>query len=452
MPKAGLGPDVAIWVTENGYATRGGTGEERQAGDLTATLDALARYSGTLGITDYRYFNLRDNRSTGPDLFDAVGLLFDDYREKPAFAAFRGAVLAHGAPPPASWASPAGTAPARALRVTVRPRTVVRGRRTLLRVRVRSGGRDVYGALVRVGGRRARTGRSGRARLRYRFVGRPGRRLVRVTSNGRRATARIRVRRAAARSAHRAINPPLDDAMHRPNPLPQCRRCGPLAAAALAAPAQASSIAGCPLLPRTFPTNQRVDRLPVAPGLGRDRRLDRPGRPACTPTSAPAATRAGRSGSRTTWSPAHAAHDACASATRTSPTASATRSRAAVHIEGGRDADGDRHALLRRPQRLPALRAVRPPGPPGRVERRLGRDVEPALDAGPPGRLDLRRRGRPADPAAARPPRRGQARADRPRAARDGRRRRGAPSSTRRGTSRPTSPTRRCRGWASGCG
>ena len=82
MPKAGLGRDVALWVTENGYATRGGTGEERQAADLTATLDALARYSGTLGITDYRYFNLRDNRSTGPDLFDAVGLLFDDYREK----------------------------------------------------------------------------------------------------------------------------------------------------------------------------------------------------------------------------------------------------------------------------------------------------------------------------------------------------------------------------------
>ena len=92
MPKAGLGRDVALWVTENGYATRGGTGEERQAADLTATLDALARYSGTLGITDYRYFNLRDNRSTGPDLFDAVGLLFDDYREKAAFAAFRGAV------------------------------------------------------------------------------------------------------------------------------------------------------------------------------------------------------------------------------------------------------------------------------------------------------------------------------------------------------------------------
>src|SRR5215210_6379137 len=137
MPKAGLGRGVPLWVTENGYATRGGTGEERQAGDLTATLDALARYSGTLGITDYRYFNLRDNRSLGPDLFDAVGLLFDDYREKAAFAAFRGAVERYGAAPPAGTGGGAGGGPGAAappaLRVTVRPRTVLRGRRSLLR-------------------------------------------------------------------------------------------------------------------------------------------------------------------------------------------------------------------------------------------------------------------------------------------------------------------------------
>ncbi len=194
MPKAGLGRAVPLWVTENGYATRGGTGEERQAADLTATLDALARWSGALGVTDYRYFNLRDNRSTGPDLFDAVGLLFDDYREKQAFGAFRDAVAARGAAAPAAPAGP-GAAPraAQRLRVTVRPRSVRRGRRTLLRIRVRSGGAGVSGALVRVGGRRVRTGRSGRARLRYRFVGRPGRRLVRVTSHGRRATARLRI-------------------------------------------------------------------------------------------------------------------------------------------------------------------------------------------------------------------------------------------------------------------
>src|SRR4029453_15187574 len=97
--------------------------------------------------------------------------------------------------PAAAPAAPRGSAPP--LRVTVRPRTVVRGRRTLLRIRGRAGGRGGGKALVRGGSRRVRTGRRGRARLRYRFVGRPGRRLVRVTSNGRRATAPIRVRRSS---------------------------------------------------------------------------------------------------------------------------------------------------------------------------------------------------------------------------------------------------------------
>jgi Ca2+-binding RTX toxin-like protein len=40
-------------------------------------------------VTDYRWFNLRDNDSAGTDLFAAVGLLRDDYSEKPAFATYR---------------------------------------------------------------------------------------------------------------------------------------------------------------------------------------------------------------------------------------------------------------------------------------------------------------------------------------------------------------------------
>ena len=183
-------------MTENGYATRGGAGEDRQAGDLRATVDALARWAGALGISDYRYFNLRDNRSQGADLFDAVGLLFDDYREKKAFGVFRDAVASHGAAAPVAPAAPARRAACGCGSPCGRGRACVAAR-TLLRVRVRRGGAGVYGALVRVGGRRVRTGRSGRARLRYRFVGRPGRRLVRVTSSGRRATAPIRVRRSS---------------------------------------------------------------------------------------------------------------------------------------------------------------------------------------------------------------------------------------------------------------
>jgi hypothetical protein len=172
MPKAGLGRSVDLSVTENGYATRGGVGEPQQASDLRATADAVARWSGTLGVTDYRYFNLRDNASRGADLFDAVGLLFDDYREKQAFGVYRDAIARTGAAP----AEPR-------LRVRVRPRRVMRRHRVTLRVRVTVDGRAVRGALVRVGHKRRVTGARGRARLRYRFVGRPGPRRVRVVAS-----------------------------------------------------------------------------------------------------------------------------------------------------------------------------------------------------------------------------------------------------------------------------
>lgn len=167
LPRAGLGRDVALTITENGYATRGGTGEDRQAADLAATIDAVSRYSVMLGVTDHRYFNLRDNASEGADLFDAVGLLFDDYREKAAFGTLRDAIGRVGAAAPQ-------------LRVTVRPRRVVRRRP----VRLRASGRAVQGAVVRVGSKRVSTGRRGRARIRCRFAGRPGMRRVRVVAPG----------------------------------------------------------------------------------------------------------------------------------------------------------------------------------------------------------------------------------------------------------------------------
>jgi hypothetical protein len=89
MPQAGVGRNVDLWVTENGYATNLGRTEPDQRVALKATLDSVHRYSGTLGVTDYRWFNLRDNDSAGTDLFAAVGLLRDDYSEKPAFATYR---------------------------------------------------------------------------------------------------------------------------------------------------------------------------------------------------------------------------------------------------------------------------------------------------------------------------------------------------------------------------
>jgi hypothetical protein len=96
MPKAGLGREVDLWVSENGYPTNLGRTEESQQRDLESTIEAVALWSGSLGVTDYRWFNLRDNNSTGTDLFSAVGLLRDDYSRKPAYAAYRRAIKTYG--------------------------------------------------------------------------------------------------------------------------------------------------------------------------------------------------------------------------------------------------------------------------------------------------------------------------------------------------------------------
>lgn len=100
MPLAQLGNHVKLWITENGYATNLGHTEAEQEQDLSSTLSDVYRYSGTFGVTDYRYFNLRDNVPNGTDLFDDVGLLRSDYTQKPAFSTYRNGVAQYGAPAP----------------------------------------------------------------------------------------------------------------------------------------------------------------------------------------------------------------------------------------------------------------------------------------------------------------------------------------------------------------
>lgn len=89
MPQAGMGTEVDLWITENGYATNLGRTEGQQLEHLVSTVEAVHEYAGTLNVTDYRWFNLRDNDTDGTDLFSAVGLLRDDYTEKPAYDEFR---------------------------------------------------------------------------------------------------------------------------------------------------------------------------------------------------------------------------------------------------------------------------------------------------------------------------------------------------------------------------
>ena len=97
----------------------------------------------------------------------------------------------------------------------------------------------------------------------------------------------------------------------------------------------------CPLFPSRFSTNQRVDRLPVAPELARDRAVDRARRPvhADFGSGRYAGSRIGIPfdvvGARTPRS-------RVGSTTRRSPTACATRSLPASTSRVARD----RHALL----------------------------------------------------------------------------------------------------------
>ena len=141
MPQAGLGRDIDLWISENGYATNLGRTEASQQADTRSTLAALRESSGTLGITDYRWFNLRDNDSDGTDLFSAVGLLRDDHSRKPAFGAIRDAIAAFGAAAPPA-AAPLGG--------------VCAGSRALPRGRWRSARTTAPGGTARIAGRRLR--------------------------------------------------------------------------------------------------------------------------------------------------------------------------------------------------------------------------------------------------------------------------------------------------------
>ena len=171
MPQAGLGPRTQLWVSENGYATNLGRTEASQAADLETTLAAVHAYSGELGVTDYRYFNLRDNTSTGTDLFAAVGLLRDDHTPKPAFGVMRDAVRATGGPP---------------LRV--------RARRARERLRVRGTAPPPCAGRVRIrAGRRSRRPAVSPA-CAFRATVRAPRRPVAVRARFRGSVARVRVR------------------------------------------------------------------------------------------------------------------------------------------------------------------------------------------------------------------------------------------------------------------
>ena len=107
----------------------------------------------------------------------------------------------------------------------------------------------------------------------------------------------------------------------------------------------------------------------------------------------------------------------------------------------------------RRSRLVQALRALRAAPPGLGLGGGLGRDLEPALERPAACDVDVRRRGRAADPPGPRAlGRRRIDRAHRSRAALHGASGRAARTSIRRVTTRATRTTRRCRRWACACG
>ena len=92
MPEAGIPGSVPIRVEENGYPTGVGRSTATQAEALREMVGAVNRFRGTYGVTDYRWFDLRDHLTRDPNFQRHYGLLEDDYSPKPAFAVYRGLV------------------------------------------------------------------------------------------------------------------------------------------------------------------------------------------------------------------------------------------------------------------------------------------------------------------------------------------------------------------------
>ena len=100
MPVARLGPGIPIHVEENGWPTGPGRSEDHQVQALRDMVGAVDDFRGTYGVSDYRWFDLRDHNSSSDNFQHHYGLLRDDYAPKPAFLVYRDLVHARSLQPP----------------------------------------------------------------------------------------------------------------------------------------------------------------------------------------------------------------------------------------------------------------------------------------------------------------------------------------------------------------
>jgi hypothetical protein len=90
MPIAGIPPSVPIHVEENGYPTlEPARSYDQQVAAMSEMVGAVDEFRSNYGVTDYRWFDLRDHLSSSTNFQHQYGLLRDDYTPKPAFAVYR---------------------------------------------------------------------------------------------------------------------------------------------------------------------------------------------------------------------------------------------------------------------------------------------------------------------------------------------------------------------------
>jgi hypothetical protein len=96
MVTAGLSSAATITVAETGYPTDATRSEATQAAALRAIIASVQSVQQTYGVTDLRWFSLRDANTASLQLENGYGLLRDDYSPKPAFAAYQQIIATQG--------------------------------------------------------------------------------------------------------------------------------------------------------------------------------------------------------------------------------------------------------------------------------------------------------------------------------------------------------------------
>jgi hypothetical protein len=95
LPLAGL-EHARLHVSEAGYPTGPGRSRRKQTLVLRAVARAVIKNRHKYGVTDFRWFDLRDADSASRSFEARYGLLHDDYRPKPAFRSYRRIIAKHG--------------------------------------------------------------------------------------------------------------------------------------------------------------------------------------------------------------------------------------------------------------------------------------------------------------------------------------------------------------------